>query len=61
MNDDFDDVSAEEFYEYQPDDFEQYNQNEADDYRHDYDDSPSLPSSMLNWQLNLIDKEIYHG
>lgn len=47
MNDDFDDVSCEEFYE--RDDFEQYNQNEADDYRHDYDESPSLPSSILNW------------
>jgi hypothetical protein len=45
MNDDFDDVSAEEFYE--PDDFEQYNQNEADDYRHDYDDCIRL--SFINW------------
>ena len=38
MNDDFDDISCEEFYE--PDDFEQYNKNEADDYRYDTFDIP---------------------
>ena len=46
MNDDFDAVSGEEFCE--PDDFEQYNQNEADDYRNEYDStagiSPLLPN-----------------
>lgn len=50
MNDNFDDVSAEKLYE--PDDFEQYNQNEADDYRNEYNSSAGsspLPSNIINW------------